>query len=154
MTTLDTPQHPRALIDLLEQQRTIYEQLLRLCERQRQTVSDGDAEALLDILAQRQVLIDQLLQISEKVEPYRRDWARFFNAQPAELRADLQQRIDGVQGLLGRILEQDREDRRQLTEHRNQIMRQLRDVGRGKALQQAYGGRATRTTPRFTDKQG
>lgn len=154
MTTLDTAQQRSALIDLLEQQRTIYEQLLRLCDRQRQTVEDGDAEALLDILAQRQVLIDQLLQINEKVEPYRRDWARFFNCQPAEARADLQQRIDRVQGLLGRILQQDHEDRRQLTEHRQQVMRQLRDVGRGKALQQAYGGKPPKFDPRFTDQQG
>jgi flagellar biosynthesis/type III secretory pathway chaperone len=153
MTTVGTSEHPRALIDLLDQQRSIYEQLLRLADRQSEAITAGDPESLLNVLAQRQVLIDQLLQINERVEPYRQAWSDYYGRLSPTLQTEVRGRIDQVQHLLEQIIEQDKQNRQALLRQRQQVMNQLKQVGKGHALHRAYGSRKP-TDPRFTDQQG
>jgi hypothetical protein len=138
MTAQTAPQWARTLIELLDEQRAIY-----------------DAESLLGLLGRRQSLIDRLVQINARIEPFKQQWPDLWNELDDEHRESVRQRIDEVRGLLDHIIDQDERDRVALASHRNSVSRQLDHLNRGAAVHRAYGpapGGATHN--RFTDEQG
>jgi len=155
--TIDTcPPWASDLIEMLEQQRVIYEQLGRLSEKQAELVQQGDAESLLAVLSQRQAHIDHLLSINEKLEPIRRRWPELWGELDATTRNDIRALMDDVQRMLDVIIEQDETDRRSLADQRKHVADGLQRVSSGAAVNRAYGNAGTsgNSLNRFTDQQG
>jgi len=156
MTTDTCPPWASELIELLEQQRIIYEQLGRLSEKQADLVQQGDAESLLAVLSQRQSHIDRLLGINQKLEPIRRRWPELWADLDDYTRNDIRALMDEVQRMLDVIIEQDEADRQSLAEQRKGVADGLSRISSGAAVNRAYGnvGAGGRDMNRFTDQRG
>lgn len=159
MTISAQPDWATGLIDLLDQQRSIYQQLVELSVRQSQLVQAGDAEPLLSLLTQRQRLIDDLTQLNGSIEPYKQNWPALWARLDAASQASIQTLIDSVQKLLDRILAQDEQDRQQLSAQRDRTGAQLKQVNAGSAVNRAYGkalggGAGSDGNNRYTDDRG
>jgi hypothetical protein len=153
--TLDScPSWASELIEMLEQQRVIYEQLGRLSEKQGELVQQGDAESLLAVLSQRQAHIDYLLKINEKLEPIRQRWPDLWAELDTTTRNDIRALMDDVQRMLDVIIEQDEADRRSLADQRKQVTDGLQRVSSGAVVNRAYGNAGAVSFNRFTDQQG
>lgn len=143
------------LVELLDQQRAIYQQLRDLSEQQSRLVAEGDAESLLTLLNQRQALIDRLLQINERIEPYKQRWSEFWSGLDEARQGEIRERMDAVQSLLDGIMAQDEKDREALAAQRSKVSEQLGQVNRGASVNRAYGQASSYTVnTRFTDEQG
>jgi len=156
MTVGVQPDWATGLIDLLDQQRSIYQQLFDLSACQSQLVSAGDAEPLLSLLAQRQRLIDDLTQLNNHIEPYKQNWPALWARLDGRTQAGIQSLIDQVQALLDQILARDEQDRLALSAQRDHTGSQLKQVRTGTAANRAYGSRAAQGTSdnRYADHEG
>ena len=156
--TILTPAKPfehdiPALVTLLTQQRDAYRQLSTLSDQQSDLIARGETEQLLTVLSQRQGLVDVVGQIHDKLAPYRQPWEQRSAALSDEQRPQVRQLLDEVETLLGYVLQQDDEARRQLEVAQKKIGSQLSEVARAGSALNAYKGAAS-TDARFTDKQG
>lgn len=152
-----TTQSDRAgtLVELLGEQCGIYRQLNELAGRQSELVEGGDAEALLALLARRQSLIDQLTQINGRLEPYRDQWPSLWRELDESTRQRVTSLIDEVQRLLDEIVAQDERDRATLAAQRDRMADDMQRLGRGAAMNRAYGQAGPGAThPRYTDQEG
>jgi hypothetical protein len=157
MTRTTHPEWVDTLIDLLEQEKVIYEQLGRLGHEQSSVVDRGDTESLLILLGQRQTMIDQLVEINGQLEPYKQRWPELWAELDPSTQQEIRQLMDQVQGLLDGILEQDERDRAALTDRRQQVADELGKINKGTALNRAYAGAAgpaSTPDPRYTDRTG
>jgi len=155
MTTQTCPEWASELIEMLEQQRVIYEQLGRLSEKQAEMVQQGDAESLLAVLSQRQAHIDQLLSINQKLEPIRQRWSELWGQLDEYTQNDIRSLMNDVQRMLDVIIEQDEVDRKSLAEQRKGVSDGLKQVSSGAAVNRAYGSAGSgRDMNRFTDQRG
>ncbi|MEX2672221.1 MAG: flagellar export chaperone FlgN [Phycisphaeraceae bacterium] len=152
MTAKTKPEWAVDLIELLEEQRVIYDQLVGLSEKQSGFVDSGDAESLLAVLAQRQKLIDHLTQINGRIEPFKQNWPKLWAELDGDSQARVQNLIDKVQALLDRIVEQDERDRAALSDHRDRIGAQVKQAHAGSAVNRAYG--ASAADAQYTDQRG
>ena len=154
MTTDTCPLWASELIELLEEQRRIYEQLGRLSEKQTELVREADAEALLALLSQRQAHIDQLLATNERLEPIKQRWPELWAELDDYTQNDIRALMNDVQQMLNAIIEQDEADRRSLAAQRAQVGDGLRKVSGGAAVNRAYGQAGGGSLNRFTDQRG
>ncbi len=155
MTAQTAPHWAHTLIELLEEQRSIYQQLAQLSDEQSNLVAAGDAEALLSLLSHRQALIDRLVDVNGRVEPFKQQWPSLWSELDEDSRQHIRERIDDVKALLDQIVDQDERDRVALASHRNSVSRQLEHLNRGAAVNRAYGpSPAAPAESRFTDQQG
>ncbi len=156
MTATARPDWAIGLIDLLEQQRAIYEQLQTLSHRQSELVASGDAEPLLSVLSQRQRLIDDLTQLNGQLEPYKQNWPALWARLDSDTQKTVQGLIDQVQLLLGQIVAQDEKDRVALSAQRERTSSEIKQLRTGSAINRAYGRPqgAPDDQNRYTDQQG
>ncbi len=150
----DTATDPQVLIGLLEQQRSVYQQLAQLAQEQGRLVRDGASEPLLAVLAQRQQRVDELTQINIKMEPYRSRWEQLYNRLSMQDRQRVAGLVQEVQGLLSTIIEQDNHDRQQLEQSKSLIHNELGRVTQAGAAMQAYKVRPASGGGHLTDRQG
>jgi hypothetical protein len=155
MTATAKPDWAIGLIDLLHQQRAIYQHLHDLSDRQSQLVAAGNAEPLLSLLAQRQRLIDDLTQLNGQIEPYKQNWPALWAHLDGSSRQAIQSLIDEVQRLLQLIVQQDEHDRQALASQRDHTATQLHQIRTGSVANRAYGKTpGSSDANRYTDQQG
>lgn len=155
MAATPKPDWAASLIDLLDHQRAVIVQLYALCRQQAPLVQEGDAQSLLLLLGQRQQLITRLSQANAMLEPYKRNWPRFWSELDEPTRRSVGRLVDEVQGMLDRIVEQDNQDRQSLARQCQEMSGGLQQISRGTAVNRAYGDDdrwAGRN--RFTDQEG
>lgn len=152
MTAQTQPEWATGLIELLVQQRGVYEELGGLSEQQGALVEAGDAEPLLNLLAQRQTLIDRLTQLNGRIEPYKQNWPALWSQLDATTQTHVQSLITQVQSLLDDIVARDERDRAALHAQRERVAGELGGARRGSAVHRAYG--AGSGGAQYTDRQG
>jgi ketosteroid isomerase-like protein len=142
------------LIELLNQQRVLYEAIRRLSSQQASTVASGDAESLLNLLSQRQHLLDRIGQITTGLEKYRQHWRAVCDALSKEDQLQVSKLVEQAQESLAAIIEQDEIDRRALEQTKAEMGKNIVQASKAGLAMAAYGSRAPKPTPRFTNHQG
>ena len=154
MTAVSHSQWPADLIEVLDQQRSLYQQLHGLSAEQAQLVDSGDPESLLSLMSQRQRLIDQLTQVSDQLEPYRARWSDYWSQMDDSTRTRVGDLVRQVQSLLEQIMAQDERDRATLAARRTQVAGNLQRMSQGASVNRAYSAKSGPVGARFTDNQG
>ena len=144
----------RELIDMLNQQRILYEAIHRLSTQQAGLVASADAEALLNLLSQRQHLVDRLAQINQKLEPYRQNWRSVYDALCPDDQLHVTQLVDHAQNALATIIAQDEADRKSLEDAKNAMGKEIKQVNKAGLAAAAYGAKPNRPNPQYTNHQG
>lgn len=150
----------QALIDLLEQQKSLYGSLQSLSARQQAIIEQGDTEQLLAVLSERQVLVDQLTGINKQVAPLRSRMSEISASASETKRKSLRALVDDVQAMLQAIIDRDEQDRRVLEASKASVGQQLQKIKTAPAAMNAYKANAMRTAKvpasvaRFTDSRG
>lgn len=154
-TQPDSAQQVRAMIDLLAEQRDLYQQLKTLSDQQACCIRDGSTEALLTVLSQRQGLIEALTRSNTQVAPYRQRWSDLGGSVDADQREQVRQVLAQIEQMLQEIMAQDDRDRAELKSVQQQLGTQLNQVGQASRAIRAYGSRTSGPRPAtFTDRQG
>ena len=139
MNDASIPDSPSHLIDLLREQRDLYQQLQNLSERQRRLISGDRPELLLNILRDRQTLVTQLARVNEQLSPYRNHWQDIYSQLPKAQRDLASKLLSEINGMLELILEADQEDQALLSARKQAVASAISDVTGGQAANEAYG---------------
>ena len=140
----DVPQTNDAerLIELLSQQRDLYERLRKLADQQRGLISSDTPERLLDVLRERQTLVTRLAQLNVELAPYRRNWGDTYGALPEDTRERAAAILGDINGMLQVILKSDREDSALLSARKQMIANEVNEVSGGQTANAAYARQA------------
>ncbi len=141
-------------IELLQQQRGLYERVEQAAERQAGLIAAGDTQGLLKVLEERKKLIDALGTVNQKLIPHREAWSRAVDDAPEADRVQVKGLLGQTQELLTRILRSDENDRKHLEERFGRLGQQVEKTQRAGQAAQAYGGRARPGIARYTDQKG
>ena len=76
-TAAGPPETPEEILPLLREQIPLYSKLESYASRQRSLITGDDAGALLSLLADRQRISADLARVASKLDPVRREWARY-----------------------------------------------------------------------------
>lgn len=152
--TFVTGGNSRELIELLTQQCVLYEAIRRISGEQAKTVAAADAETLLNLLSQRQHLLDRINQINQTLEGYRKHWRAVYDALTPEGQKQVAKLVEQAQDALAAIIEQDEIDRRALEQSKAELSRNIVHTNKAGLAMAAYGGKAFKPAPRYTNHQG
>lgn len=142
------------LIDLLEQQRGLFERMYSLSQQQAKSVANGQTEWLLSILAQRQKYTDEVTSLNAELAPYRASWSAVYANLSDAYRRRVNELINGIQSLLSQIVEQDNHDQACLQQNQTTITHELGQIDRAGEAHQAYRHKVATSSVRLTDRQG
>jgi flagellar biosynthesis/type III secretory pathway chaperone len=130
------------LIELLTEQRDLYQRLRELAEQQRSLISSDRPENLLNVLRERQSLVGKLAQLNMKLAPFRRNWAGAYSELPEDVRGQASALLEEINNMLQVILKADREDSALLSARKQAIAGEINGVTGGRAANNAYAGNA------------
>lgn len=142
MSTNASPVASDGLVELLREQRGLYQRLQELSELQRKLISGDRPELLLNILRDRQSLVTALAVVNEKLSPYRNDWQNVYEALPTVTRHTVSELLEEINGMLEVILKTDQEDQALLSARKTAVARSLSDVSGGRVANAAYARQA------------
>ena len=143
------------LIDLLGQQRDLYQRLRELSEQQRTLITGDKPEMLLNILRERQVLVSALARLNEQLAPFRRNWEGMYSGLPSDLRDQANTLLREINGLLRVILRTDQEDSALLSARKQVVGQQIGQLSGAQSANTAYARRsAAGGTTRSADVTG
>lgn len=141
----DTPRNPERLIDLLSQQRDVYQRLRELADQQRAVITGDRPEALLQILRERHVLVGLLTRLNEQLAPFHRDPDGPYAGFPPERRAQADRLLEEINGLVRVILRTDHEDGALLASRKCAVGEQLAAASQAGSVSAAYTRQALDT---------
>ncbi len=130
------------LIELLTEQRDLYQKLQELSERQRELIAGDRPEQLLGILRDRQTLVTALARVNEQLSPYRRNWQAVYKQLPQESRRRASALLEEINSKLQVILKADQEDQALLSARKQAVARSLNQVSGGRVANAAYARNA------------
>jgi flagellar biosynthesis/type III secretory pathway chaperone len=139
MTSPGSQLDPARLIDLLSQQRDLYQNLRELSEKQRAMIAGDRPELLLTILRDRQDLVTSLARLNEALGPYRRNWDAMYAALPDAQREQAAAILHEINDLLRTILRTDQEDGALLSARKQSVGAELNATAGGQTANAAYG---------------
>ncbi len=142
------------LVSLLARQRDHYRQLKELSDQQQDMIERGEAEQLLAVLGRRQGHVEALTTLNEQLAPLRPRMSQIAEDAPAEVRGQLRELVDDVQGLLEQIIHQDEADKAKLTAGRDAVRTQLQQTAKAPVALSAYKVNTPKPAARFADHQG
>lgn len=126
------------ILDLLQEQRTLYHELKGLVEHQRALISGNEPERLLAVLGQRQKLIDRLTQLSQQMKPYQQNWQDIRRQMSPNVGKQVDALVDEVNASLSAILEKDRSDADMLATRKNATASAMKKVHASRQAGAAY----------------
>lgn len=144
MTTSTSPTvdsiaaNPAMILPILERQRSLYEKLRALSERQSSYVAEGDAGPLLGVLAARQTVIEELARIHEQLKPVRPRWREVFGKLSLDEQKRAMKLVDDMEKDLFSVIASDEADRKKLKATRDDVAGQLAQTGKQNAAVNAY----------------
>lgn len=143
------------VLGLLQKQRDLYRELKSHSDQQDELIATGATDRLLSLLAQRQKLIDGLGQVSASLAPYRSRIASIADQASGDMGNQMRSMVEEVRGLLESIIDQDEQDKAQLSAARDKVGGQIRQAAGVVAAAGAYGAQsAAQPAPRFTQSKG
>lgn len=131
---------------LLNEQRDLYRQLVRLADRQRGMITGNQPERLLGILAERQHLIDRLTAAGKQLKPYQVHWQQVRESLTEEQARGIDGLVGEVNALLAEILRKDEADTALLSARKSETGRALQMVKTGRRAGAAYAATGQQTT--------
>ena len=131
------------LIELLSQQRDLYQKLKELSDRQRGLIAGDRADLLLEILQQRQQHVMELTSLNQQLSPFRRKWDQTLASLAGESRRNVSQILAAINTLLSGILATDKEDGALLSARKQMVASELSGLSGGRIANQCYA----RSTP-------
>jgi flagellar biosynthesis/type III secretory pathway chaperone len=140
---------------VLGQLEELYASLEKLSAGQAALIDADDAPKLLTVLSDRQAIIAKLQQAHEEFAPFEKRWNELLDAAEPTRREEFAQRIDAMALVIETIANRDEADRSALSARRVQVAERLGEVTKNRSAISAYGSaNATRTTPRFQNREG
>ena len=137
-TTEQTIDASEELVQLLSEQKNLYQQLHNLACQQTVLVDGKDPEMLLKVLAARQRLINRLTVIDQKLKPMRQNWDEIFRSLREEEQQQVQQLVDSVKQILGDILQRDQRDTEKLNACKAEVAGEIKNVNTGRRMNNLY----------------
>lgn len=136
------------VVDLLRQQRTLYEELGELSARQRTLIAGDQPEELLKILSERQTLVNALARLNMQLGPFRQHWDEVCDALVPRQRELAGKLVAEINELLSTILRRDSEDGALLSARKQLVADAMRENVGGRAANSAYARQAGRPASR------
>jgi len=113
-TTAGPPATPEEILPLLREQIPLYTKLESCASRQRLLITGDDGNALLSLLANRQRISADLARVASRLEPVRREWARYRGKFTPAQRDEADCLLSEIHKRLKRVIENDEQDARLL----------------------------------------
>ncbi|QDU72193.1 flagellar export chaperone FlgN [Mucisphaera calidilacus] len=132
----------QALLDLVAQQRDLYQTLRLLSNQQNDYITKGQTEKLLSLLTRRQTLLDELRSVAEKIRPFRESWDQVRADLSEPNRLKLRAILDETDTLMRDIMERDRSDGDRLKQAQSSAKARMSRVGTARHAVRAYQGNA------------
>jgi hypothetical protein len=109
----------------LTQQKSLYEQLLKLSMRQRDFIAGDRVDELLNLLQQRQSLIEQAGQIENRVKPIKLEWAAVSQSIDEASKQHVQNILAESRDLLGQLAQRDSDDSLVMQQKKLDVRKQI-----------------------------
>ncbi len=138
--------------EVLGKQRELYAKLLGMSRRQVDLVNRTRTDELLSLLAEKQLVLAELGELQEKLSPVHPDWEKVVSALSEQERGELRKIAGEIAALLEDILRLDEEGRQALGNLRDQALSQLKHIGSGKKVLDAYKQKDGDEGVRFVDE--
>lgn len=119
---------PQRLLSMLREQASLYMQLEKLAEQQRNLISADDSGPLLSVLAQRRNLSARLGSISNGLEPVRCNWPEIREHLSSDLKIETQNLWNQTRKSINRLMKSDEQDARLLSARKESVRRELRST--------------------------
>ena len=113
-TIAGPPATPEEILPLLREQIPLYTKLESYALRQRSLITGDDGNALLSLLANRQRISADLARVASRLEPVRREWARYRGQFTPAQRDEADRLLTEIHKRLKRVIENDEQDARLL----------------------------------------
>ena len=143
---------PSGAREVLGKQRELYAKLLGMSRRQVELVNRTKTDELLSLLAEKQLVLSELSELQERLSPVHPDWEKVVSALSEQERRELRKIAGEIAGLLEDILKLDDEGRQALENLRDQALSQLKHIGSGKRVLDAYREKESDEGVRFVDE--
>jgi len=138
---------------LLGEQKSLYEQLDALSERQRELIATDDVGGLVDILTKRETLLQSLSESSDAIAPFRARWDDVLERLSSVDREAVGRLVNELTEAARTIADRDEADRQALDARRRVVSDELKSLSRGRSAMAAYGGPA-QSHARYQDRSG
>ena len=125
--------------DAVARHRTLLARLEELSERQRELAGADDGEAVLTLVTMRAALIGDIRTQAERLSAI----AQASGALPPAERATLDEELSHLDQLTAQAVRRDEADRLALTQARDRLARELRELSTGRRATAAYGPEAS-----------
>ncbi len=132
-----------AMVDLLTEQRGLYERLAALSDSQRELITGQRTEQLLIVLAERQTVLTELERLATRIRPFQSEWPGLRAALPADRVQGVEALLADIQRLLGGILQKDRDDAQLLAARKQTTASAVTTCGTGKRADAAYNAQSS-----------
>lgn len=136
---------------LLEQQAEAYRLLLSLSQGQKAAFEEGGSRAVMKIVARKQEVINRLEAIDRDLRPYTSRWRSVLSLLPAPARSGVDELVNEIAGLIGRVIESERQMEAILAAAVKEAAGRCRSVSSGLKVARAYGGAALAPAGRIVD---
>ena len=138
-TPADNPYpQPAAVLELLQEQATLYGALEQLAGRQRQLITRGESEMLLTVLGQRQQLTDRLQTVAQTLGPVRQAWSAYRDGMDSVDQARAEELLRTIQTRFERVRAADEQDAKLLAARKQAVAGGLQQAQAGRAAISAY----------------
>lgn len=142
-----------SLIALLEEQRSLYDRLRVLAERQQVLVMQEALGPLMELLSQRQKLVDAILATNDQLAPYRQDWTAIYAGLDEPGRRRVASLLEDTNTAMNAILHRDTTDSATLSARRTDLTNRLTTIDAGARAGAAYAAAGRTNRPGRTDTE-
>jgi hypothetical protein len=154
MSTLNIRQpNLQSLLALLQQQRAMVDELVRLSQSQAALIAEGRTDRLLDLLAKRQAIIDGFTASQSRLAELTGGLDDRMGGAPAQERDRIKSLINEIGERLAQVMKRDEADQKQLRTSRDHVVQEMAKLGTARQAQGAYRTNVPSTT-RFADQHG
>lgn len=156
MSTLNLTQPSNwlhTLLTLLEQQRSMVNDLVALAQSQAALIAEGKTDRLLDLLAKRQAIIDGFTTSQSQLAELTGGMDERMDGTPPHERDRIKSLINEIGERLSQVMKRDEEDQKLLRSSRDQVVQEISKLGTAKQAHGAYRTNVSPTT-RFADQRG
>lgn len=122
----------------LSQQLSLYEQLLRLCDLQRDYIASERVDDLLGLLSQREVILQEASAIEARILPLKQRWKEVAVRLDAAKRGEVEVVLRKIRETLGKITSSDADDAMVLQQRKLDVRKQIRGTGQQQQVVHGY----------------
>ncbi len=128
----------KMIIAALSEQVGCYRRLAKLAEAQHEHIQTGDTQSLIDVLQHRQQLLDRLAEHEKVIAPAKQRWGEYVVKLDSDVRARADAMLAESKALLEQITAADRADVMVLQLRKNNLGRQIQQIGTARQINRSY----------------